>query len=81
MASVPRAASGGRRTRRDAGISSTQAAVPMASIAVRQSMAVRSHPASGEIVMEPIPMPAETRAAARLRRCSSQAVAAAIIGA
>jgi hypothetical protein len=57
------------------------AAAPMLSIAVRQSMEVSSQPAIGETVMEPMPMPAEMSAAARLRRCSNQAVAAAIIGA
>jgi hypothetical protein len=53
----------------------------MANMAVRQSKASISHAARGETVIEPMPMPAETRAAARLRRCSSQPVAAAIIGA
>ena len=53
----------------------------MISMAARQSKEPSSHPASGEIVIDPTPMPAETSAAARLRRCSSHAVAAAIIGA
>ena len=72
---------GAGRTRKLAGISSAQAAMPITSIAVRQSYAVISALADGAIVTGATPMPADTSATARLRCCAIQALATAIIGA
>ena len=53
----------------------------MTNMAVRQSYAVISQRANGEIVSGATPMPAETSDTARLRCLSNQAVVSAIIGA
>src|SRR5678815_4510889 len=78
-AAAPAVASTGRcRTRNDAGISNTHASTPMSNIAVRQSYAVISQRANGEIVSGATPMPAETSETARLRCVSNHAVVAAV---
>src|SRR3954467_2300328 len=71
---------GARRTASAAGIRSTQAAMPIASCADRQSVFASSQAANGETVMGATPTPAETSETARLRRSGSQALTAVIIG-
>src|SRR5262249_52436394 len=81
FAEAPLARCGAGRTRKQAGIRSAQAAMPITSIAVRQSYAVISQLADGAIVSGATPMPAETSDTARLRCFSIQALATATIGA
>ena len=72
---------GGSRTNSAAGTMMSHASSPITSIAVRQSKVVMSQRASGAVVVEPSPSPAETSATARLRRCVNQRVVVAVIGA
>src|SRR5581483_8424574 len=71
---------GAGRTKSAAGTRSTQAAMPMASCADRQSVLASSQAANGETVSGATPTPAETSDNARLRRSGSQALTAVIIG-
>src|SRR5262249_3426173 len=81
LLAAPAARCGAGRTRKHAGIRSTQAAIPITSIAVRQSYVVISQLADGAIVSGATPMPADTNETARLRCFSIQALATATIGA
>ena len=75
------AVAGGRRTKKAAGTRRTQARMPMAAIAVRQSCVEISQPANGVMVIGAMPIPAETRLTASARPVVNQPVTAAIIGA
>src|SRR6201996_3570987 len=72
---------GGRRTKSDNGIMIAAMTSAMIRIEIRQSWFEISQPASGDIVIGAMPMPADTSDTARLRWVSNQPVTVAIIGA
>jgi hypothetical protein len=66
--------------RKAVGMRRTQTPMPIMSMAVRQSVKITSWAAIGATVMGAMPMPAETRETARLRRVSNQPVTVAMRG-
>src|SRR3569833_3745265 len=78
---MPGLVSGARRMNSAAGISNTQATIAIVNCALRQSWPVNSQLASGEIVIGPMPMPADTSEAAVLRCLTNQPTTEAMVGA
>src|SRR5436190_22398191 len=74
------AAAGAERTSSARGISSTHAAMPIVSCALRQSLFSRSKATSGDTVIGATPTPADTSDTAILRLLGSQALTTVIMG-